>query len=101
MLVVRGVNFFPSAVENLVRQTPGTTGEHLIVIDEDVTDPVTGYLTGIKIRVEAHGDNADTVAHELAKSMRAELTVRAVVEAVPAGSLERSTHKSKRVLRQV
>ena len=51
MLVVRGVNFFPSAVENLIRKTDGTSGEHLIVLDKDVRDPQTGYLTGIKVRV--------------------------------------------------
>jgi phenylacetate-CoA ligase len=99
MLVVRGVNFFPSAVENLVRRMPGTTGEHLIVLDHDVTDKTTGYLTGIKLRVECDEASATQVREELAKTVRAELTVRAVVEVVPPGSLERSTHKSKRVVR--
>lgn len=101
MLLVRGVNFFPSAVESLVRQTPGTTGEHVIVIDKDVTDPQTGYLTGIKVRVEVEAGMADTAVAQLAKTIRAELTVRAVIEAVPTGSLERSTHKSHRVVREM
>ena len=100
MLVVRGVNFFPSAVESLVRQTQGTTGEHLIVIDQDVTDPQTGYLTGIKIRVEVEDGFAEPAVAQLAKTIRAELTVRALIEPVPSGSLERSTHKSKRVIRE-
>ncbi|MEU4595414.1 phenylacetate--CoA ligase family protein, partial [Micromonospora aurantiaca (nom. illeg.)] len=98
MLVVRGVNLFPSAVEQVVRATPGTCGEYLIVLDDDVTDPATGYLTGIKLRVEATGDG-QRVARELAHAVRAELTVRAVVETVPEGTLPRSTHKSKRVVR--
>ncbi|MEU8367376.1 phenylacetate--CoA ligase family protein [Micromonospora tulbaghiae] len=98
MLVVRGVNLFPSAVEQVVRATPGTCGEYLIVLDEDVTDPATGYLTGIKLRVEVTGDD-QRVARELAHAVRAELTVRAVVETVPEGALPRSTHKSKRVVR--
>lgn len=99
MLVVRGVNFFPSAVENLVRKTPGTTGEHLIVIDQDVTDPKTGYLTGIKLRIETEDGDGQAVADQLARTIRAELTVRAIVDPVPCGSLERSTHKSRRVVR--
>ncbi|MFC7496990.1 MULTISPECIES: phenylacetate--CoA ligase family protein [unclassified Nocardioides] len=99
MLVVRGVNLFPSSVENIVRATPGTTGEHLIVLDEDVTDPGTGYLTGIKVRVEVEAGRETATADGLARQIRAELTVRAIVEPVPVGSLERSTHKSKRVLR--
>jgi Coenzyme F390 synthetase len=101
MLVVRGVNFFPSAVESLVRKTPGTTGEHLIVIDKDVTDAQTGYLTGIKIRVEVEDGARESAVEQLAKTIRAELTVRAVIEPVPSGSLVRSTHKSKRVVREI
>jgi phenylacetate-CoA ligase len=100
MLVVRGVNFFPSAVESLVRRTPGTTGEHLIVLDHDVRDVETGYLTGIKIRVEVEDGAEEAARSHLARTIRAELTVRAVVEPVPAGSLVRSTHKSKRVVRE-
>ncbi|MDZ5446370.1 AMP-binding protein [Micromonospora sp. 4G57] len=99
MLVVRGVNLFPSAVEQVVRRTPGTCGEYLIVLDDDVTDPVTGYLTGIKLRVEVEADCSPDLAHELARAVRAELTVRAVVEVLPEGTLPRSTHKSKRVIR--
>lgn len=100
MLVVRGVNLFPSAVENIVRRTEGTTGEYRIVIDSDVTHPDTGYLTGIKIRVEVEDGHHDAVASELAKAVRAELTVRTLVDCVPSGSLERSTHKAKRVVHE-
>lgn len=100
MLVVRGVNLFPSAIENVVRHTPGLNGEHQIVIDRDVTDPVTGYLTGIKLRVETDAGATDHVAHDLGRAIRAELTVRALVETVPSGTLTRSTHKSKRVVRE-
>lgn len=100
MLVVRGVNLFPSAVENIVRRTEGTTGEYRIVIDSDVTNPDTGYLTGIKIRVEVEDGRHDAVSSELARTVRAELTVRTLVDCVPAGSLERSTHKAKRVVHE-
>jgi phenylacetate-CoA ligase len=98
MLVVRGVNLFPSAVEHIVRRTPGTTGEYLIVLDRDVKDANTGYLTGIKLRVEVAQGGSPDVARQLAAAVRAELTVRCLVESVPAGTLPRSTHKSKRVV---
>lgn len=100
MLVVRGVNLFPSAVEEVVRRTEGTTGEYQIVLDTDVTDPVTGYLTGIKVRAEVEPGAAEAVRQRLAAAVRAELTVRCVVEPVPDGTLPRSTHKSKRVVRE-
>ncbi|MDQ0381357.1 phenylacetate--CoA ligase family protein [Amycolatopsis thermophila] len=100
MLVVRGVNLFPSAVEQVVRRTPGTTGEYLIVLDREVTDPVTGYLTGIKLRVEAEPSVPPDFADRIASAVRAELTVRCLAEVVPEGSLPRSTHKTKRVVRE-
>lgn len=100
MLVVRGVNLFPSSVENLVRKAPGVSGEYVIVLDKDVTDPRTGYLTGIKLQVEVEAWASAATAADLASAIRRELTVRALVEPVPVGSLERSTHKSKRVLRR-
>lgn len=98
MLVIRGVNLFPSAVENIVRRTPGATGEYLIVLDSEVKDPATDYLTGIKLQVEVEAGDAEDIGPRLAATLRAELTVRAVVNLVPEGSLPRSTHKSKRVV---
>jgi phenylacetate-CoA ligase len=100
MLVIKGVNLFPSAVEDVVRRAQGITGEYRIVLDADVTDGVTGALTAIKLRVEAEHALSDEVRERLAAAVRAELTVRALVECVPPGSLERHTHKAKRVLRE-
>lgn len=100
MLVIKGVNLFPSAVEDVVRRTPGTTGEYVIVLDGSVRDGVSGALTGIKVRVEASPGREAEVQSELTAALRATLTVRAVVEILPEGSLERSTHKSKRVVRE-
>lgn len=99
MLVVKGVNLFPSAVEEVVRSTPGVTGEYLIVLDASVKDAVTGALTGIKVQVETAPGCEAQVQCDLAASLRARLTVKAVIEPLPEGSLERSTHKSKRVVR--
>lgn len=99
MLVIRGVNVFPSSVEQIVRRSPGFAGEFQIVLDREVTDPASGYLTGIKIRVEADGD-ATAVASTLAADVRAELTVRCVVDVVSPGALPRNTHKARRVIRE-
>lgn len=100
MLVVKGVNVFPSSVENIVRRMEGVTGEYRIVLDRDVTHADTGYLTGIKVRLEVSSGHEDRVAHDLAAAIRAELTVRTVVDCVPVGTLERSTHKATRVVRE-
>lgn len=100
MLVVKGVNLFPSSVENIVRRMDGVTGEYRIVLDGDVTHAETGYLTGIKVRLEVQHGHEDRVARTLASAIRTELTVRTVIDCVAVGSLERSTHKATRVIRE-
>jgi phenylacetate-CoA ligase len=100
MLVIRGVNLFPSAVEQVVRSFAGLTPEYQIVLDPSVHD-AHGFLTGIRLRVERASPQLPAAAAErLAEEIRARLQVRAVVEVLEAGSLPRSTHKSRRVVRE-
>src|SRR3546814_4546792 len=99
MLIVRGVNLFPSAIEDVLRQMPSVGGEFLIVIDDSLKD-AAGFLTGIKLQVEPAAGAPPSLAEDVAKVIRDRLTVRAVVEIVPAGSLPRAVHKAKRILRK-
>jgi phenylacetate-CoA ligase len=98
MLIVRGVNLFPSAVEDIVRAFPGTTNEYVLVIDDSVKDPKTGFLTGVKLRVERMEDAPDDLGEKLSYRLRERLQVRFIVEVLPAGSLPRTVHKAKRVI---
>ncbi len=101
MLVIRGVNLFPSAVEEIVRATPGAAGEYVILIDPDVRDPATGFLTGLKLRVEAaYGAPAEELGSTIAEEVRSKLHVRALVEIVKEGTLPRSALKARRFLRE-
>jgi phenylacetate-CoA ligase len=97
MLVVRGVNVFPSAVENVVRRTVGDLAEFRVVIDPALADPATGYPTALRLQVEAAADGE--LPGRLAAALRSELQVRAVVEIVPPGQLPRTIHKARRVVR--
>jgi phenylacetate-CoA ligase len=97
MLVVRGVNVFPSAVENVVRRTVGDLAEFRVVLDPALADPATGYPTALRLQVEAvHGAE---LGGRLATALRAELQVRAVIDIVAPGELPRTTHKARRVVR--
>ena len=99
MLIVRGVNLFPSAVEDVVRAFPGLSNEYLIVLDDSVKDPLTGFLTGVRLRVEREGDAGPDLAERLSHRLREKLQVRFHVEVVEAGTLPRTVHKATRVLR--
>jgi phenylacetate-CoA ligase len=100
MIVVRGVNVFPSAIEDVVRRQPGSTGEYVVVLDDDVVDPDTGFPHAIKVRAEVRPEARDGFAERLAAAVREQTKVRAVVESVDPGALPRHTHKAQRLIRQ-
>ncbi|HET6503758.1 MAG TPA: AMP-binding protein [Amycolatopsis sp.] len=94
MLIVLGVNVFPSAVRDLVQTWhPRTTGAVQIVL------PEKGPRVEPPLRVEAEwgeqpGDK-EQLRDEIEALIRARLSVRASVTLVPPGSLERSEMKSR------
>jgi phenylacetate-CoA ligase len=100
MLVIRGVNVFPSAVEDVIRAQEGTTGEFQIVIDDDVRDPETTFMTGLKLRVEAAPEAPADLGDRLARRIRDELQVRADVHLTRPGELPRTTHKATRIVEE-
>lgn len=98
MLIVRGVNVFPSAVEGVVEDIEGTTGHlriHLPEGEAHVDAPVP-------ITVERAGDadvDAETLADRVETVLRERLTFGAAVEVVPEGELERSQYKAELIER--
>jgi phenylacetate-CoA ligase len=97
MLWYRGVNFFPSAVEEVVRRQPALSPEYRIVLD----DGGGGGLARVAIQVETLEDVPEP--GELRKRLRVDLRgglgVAPEVEVLPQGSLPRGEgQKVKRVL---
>lgn len=89
MVVVRGVNVYPSAIENLVRAFPE--------IDEfQVTVRRVDEMSELEIEIEVtRGDPAE-VAKRLEDLIRRRLSLRAVVAVRKSGSLPRYELKAKR-----
>lgn len=100
MLIVRGVNLFPTAVEDVVRAHPGTTNEYVIVVDETMRDATTGFLRGIKLRIERAEGSASDLAESLGTRLREKLNVRFDIEVLEPGTLPRTVHKAKRVIKE-
>ena len=92
MLIVRGVNVFPSAIEGIIRRFAAVDEFRIEVGAESGPDQV-------RLQVEIDGQPAATVA-ELAAGLRTELGVRIEVVAVPHGTLPRFEHKARRVVRK-
>jgi phenylacetate-CoA ligase len=94
MLIVRGVNFFPSAVREVVSTfSPDVSGRVLVRPREPGVKQEPPLPVAVELGREAAPDA------ELALAIRARLrdvlVVQAEVELVPWGSLQRSEYKSR------
>ncbi len=85
MVVVRGVNLYPSAVEAVVRSLDAV-GEYRVTVDQ------TGDLAAVSLEAEA----PESVCRDLADRLHEALSLRISVVAVPAGSLPRFELKARR-----
>jgi phenylacetate-CoA ligase len=97
MLVIRGVNVFPSAVEEIVRRQPGVGGEYRIVVDHGATAATARHATGLRLQVEARSDAPEDLEQRLAGALHAELKVSSTVEVLAPGALPRGDQKASRV----
>jgi phenylacetate-CoA ligase len=94
MLWYRGVNFFPSAVEEIVRRQPALSPEYRIVVE-----PGAGGLSQLRVQVEAQEGAPDALREQLRGDLRGGLGVAPEVEVLPVGALPRGEgEKTKRVL---
>jgi phenylacetate-CoA ligase len=96
MLIVRGVNVFPSAVREVVAAFAPEVSGNVLVKPEA---PGVKQEPPLPVSVElARGANADAaLADAIREKLRNVLVVQTRVELVPWGSLERSEYKSKLV----
>jgi phenylacetate-CoA ligase len=98
MLIVRGVNVFPSAVREVVNAFAPRVSGHILVRPE---------TTGVKqepplpvaVELAENASPDDELAQAIGERLRSVLVVRVRVELVPWGSLQRSEYKSKLVER--
>jgi phenylacetate-CoA ligase len=98
MLIVRGVNVFPSAIREVVTQFAPDVSGHILVqpqaagVKQEPPLPVS-----VELAREAEADSA--LADAISRRLRDVLIVRTRVELVPWGSLRRSEYKSTLVER--
>ncbi len=98
MLIVRGVNVFPSAVREVVSAFAPAVSGHVLVRPQS---PGVKQEPPLPVSVElACGTDDDPVlAQAIRERIRAVLVVQTQIELVPWGSLQRSEYKSRLVER--
>ncbi|MBI2462369.1 MAG: AMP-binding protein [Candidatus Rokubacteria bacterium] len=97
MLIVRGVNVFPSAIEGIVRQFDA--------VDEFLIEVYTrAELDEVRLLLEIDGSTPETVRRAVegvGEAIRRELGIRVEAVAVPVRSLPRYELKARRVVRRL
>jgi phenylacetate-CoA ligase len=92
MLIIRGVNVFPSQIEELLLKVPSLAPHYLIEITR------TGNLDSVVIHCEGQGADAAQAGRALGELVKAHIGITAGVKVGAPGSLERSQGKAKRVI---
>ena len=97
MIILRGVNVFPSQVEEQILRVGGLAPHYQLVLTRD------GRLDAMTVRVEAEpgvagAEQRAALAQELAQHVKGVIGVSVGVEVVDPGAIERSTGKARRVV---
>ena len=85
MMIVRGVNIFPSSIEQILHGFPE-------IIEYRLTARKQGEMDSLYVQVEDRLEQPDRIAREL----ELRLGIRIEVSTVPTGSLPRFEGKGKR-----
>ena len=85
MLIIRGVNVFPSQIEELILKHPGLAPHYVLELSKD------GPLDHLTVVVEGSSDAASALAHAIKAYVGITVDVR-------IGTIERSIGKAKRVI---
>jgi phenylacetate-CoA ligase len=86
MLIIRGVNVFPSQIEELILKQPSLSPHYVLELSKD------GPLDHLTVLVEGKGGEA------LRHDIKSYIGITVDVKEVPISSIERSIGKAKRVV---
>jgi phenylacetate-CoA ligase len=95
MIILRGVNLFPTQIEEVVLRTPGFAPHFQLVLSTE------GRMDALTVRVEARADTPaarrDAAAAELVQAVKDTVGVTVACEVVDPDTLERSVGKLQRL----
>ena len=98
MLIVRGVNVFPSQIEYVLMRIPGVSENYQIVVDRDILDTLT---VRVEVTPEMFSDrikDLENFQRRIEDELFETLRLKAKIELVAPGEIPRSMGKAKRVI---
>lgn len=100
MLIVRGINVFPSQIENIIAKVPEVTEHFQVILDRNQK-----MLDELTVRVELEEDaftgelkDLAAVKRHVENELKSVLNIRTAVELVEKGTIPRCEGKSKKVI---
>ena len=99
MLIIRGVNVFPSQVEQLLVRTPGTEPHYRLLLRREKALDVLEVQVEASAELHATGPAAvGDLAARIRRKLHETLGITVEVAILPPKSLERSVGKAQRLL---
>ncbi|GGX70500.1 hypothetical protein GCM10010510_13510 [Streptomyces anandii JCM 4720] len=96
MVILRGVNLFPTQIEEIVLRTPGVAPHFQLRLTRE------GRLDALTVRAEARPgatpETREAAARSIGSAVKNGIGVSVAVEIVEPESLERSVGKIKRIM---
>jgi phenylacetate-CoA ligase len=99
MLIIRGVNVFPSQIEEFILKTPKLAPHYVLEVSR------RGHMDDLAVKVEIKPEFAaapeavrQAAAWELQHHIKSYIGINTKVEVADVGAIERSTGKAKRVV---
>jgi phenylacetate-CoA ligase len=100
MMIVRGVNVFPTQIEELILRSRELAPHYLCILTRE--GPLDALTVAVEARHDLHheSEQARAAAARLAHEIKVFIGTTARIELRPAGGIERSLGKARRVVDQ-
>ncbi len=101
MLIIRGVNVFPSQIEEIIVATEGVEPHYMLIVDRDPETHLDTLEVQVEVSEEIFSDEVrklQTMARQMEKNIKEMLGISARVKLVEPHTIQRFEGKAKRVI---
>ena len=99
MLIIRGVNVFPTQIESVIMEFPECNGQYMITVDR--VNNTDTFQLDLELRPECYGDSVgqmNALNKAIVGRIASVIGIKCDVKVVEPGSIERSAGKAKHVI---
>ncbi|OJF12333.1 phenylacetate--CoA ligase PaaK [Couchioplanes caeruleus] len=98
MIILRGVNLFPTQIEELILRTPALAPHFQCVLSR--TDRLDAMTVRVERRPDTDAQTAAQAGQELAALVKNTIGISVAIEVIEPGGVERSAGKMRRIVDQ-